>query len=216
MESACPRTIAASRLVILRAGSGRRALPGARPGRSAAKLTSSSGVFAIARRQAVTARLNGSVGASFDPVRNLLLEVVIFVVVPTKAGTHNHRLELVERLAASLYCEIPRYGSGLALAFAHLAGTTCSSRQRHVDRRFCQFCIEAALIEFGHQRPLQFVAFVEEGDAEGETDIAEDVGVPGPGDHRARAHHGRQIAIGEGVACEISEPHHLVDDVASL
>ena len=44
--------------------------PGARPGRSAANVTSSSGVFAIARRQAVTARLNGSVGASLAPVRN--------------------------------------------------------------------------------------------------------------------------------------------------
>src|ERR1700742_149874 len=77
MESAWPRTIAASRLVILRAGSGSRALPGARPGRSAANVTSSSGAFAIARKQEVTARLNGSVGASFDPVRNLVLDVVI-------------------------------------------------------------------------------------------------------------------------------------------
>src|SRR5580704_19333128 len=75
MESAWPRTIAASRLVILRAGSGSRALPGASPGRSAAKLASSSGARAMARRQEVTARLNGSVGASFDPVRNLLLDV---------------------------------------------------------------------------------------------------------------------------------------------
>src|SRR5258708_5760222 len=77
MESAWPRTIAASRLVILRAGSGSRALPGANPGRSAANVTSSSGFFAIARRQAVTARLNGSVGASFDPVRNFWFDVVI-------------------------------------------------------------------------------------------------------------------------------------------
>jgi hypothetical protein len=64
-------------LVILRAGSGSRALPGASPGRSAAKETSSSGAFAIARRHAVTERLNGSVGASLVPVRNLLLDVVI-------------------------------------------------------------------------------------------------------------------------------------------
>src|SRR3984957_2572317 len=69
--------MAASRLVILRAGSGSRALPGANPGRSAANVTSSSGALAIARRQAVTARLNGSVGASLDPVRNLVLDVVI-------------------------------------------------------------------------------------------------------------------------------------------
>jgi len=46
-------------------------------GALAANVTSSSGAFAIARKQAVTARLNGSVGASFDPVRNLVLDVVI-------------------------------------------------------------------------------------------------------------------------------------------
>src|ERR1700684_4409127 len=89
--------MAASRRVILRAGSGSRALPGDRPGRSAANVTSRSGVFAIARRQDVTARLYRSVGASFDPVRNLVFDVVIVAsvaspgVVPAKAGTHNHR-----------------------------------------------------------------------------------------------------------------------------
>ena len=76
MESAWPRTIAASRLVILRAGSGSRAFPGARPGRSAAKETSSSGVLAIAFRQEATERLNGSVGASLV-LRNLELEEVV-------------------------------------------------------------------------------------------------------------------------------------------
>src|SRR5580692_11248799 len=69
--------MAASRLVILRAGSGNRALPGERPGRSAANVTSSSGALAMARTHDVTARLNGSVGASLDPVRNLM-----FVVIP--------------------------------------------------------------------------------------------------------------------------------------
>src|ERR1700722_1271583 len=91
--------MAASRRVILRAGSGSRALPGDRPGRSAANVTSRSGAFAIARRQDVTARLKGSVGASFDPVRNLVFDVVIVAsvasprVVPAKAGTkltHRH------------------------------------------------------------------------------------------------------------------------------
>ena len=53
-----------------------RALPPARPGRSAAKATSSSGLPAIARRQPATARLNGSVGASFAAVLGLLLEVI--------------------------------------------------------------------------------------------------------------------------------------------
>src|SRR3954469_23886488 len=143
MESAWPRTIAASRLLILRAGSGNRALPGARPGRSAAKVTSSSGALAMARRQDVTARLNGSVGASLGPMRNLLLVVVIVAsphVVPAQAGTHNHRRSL------------------------HAQGRY--SGKRHVDRGLRQFGVEAALVELGNQRPLQFVALVEEGDAE--------------------------------------------------
>ena len=62
IESAWPRTIAASARDSLRGGSGSRALPPIRPGRSAAKATSSSGLRAIARRQPATARLNGSVG----------------------------------------------------------------------------------------------------------------------------------------------------------
>src|SRR4051812_5174526 len=115
MESACPRTIAASRLLILRAGSGSRALPGARPGRSAAQGTSSSGALAMARRQDVTARLNGSVGASLGPVRNLLLVVVIASsphVVPANAGTHNHRRSLLSSARApALHRNASAYGS---------------------------------------------------------------------------------------------------------
>ena len=41
-------------------------LQAARPGRSAAKLTSTPGFLAIARRQPATARLNGSAGDSFE------------------------------------------------------------------------------------------------------------------------------------------------------
>src|SRR5262245_14460924 len=44
------------------------------PGRSAAKPTSRSGFFAIARRQPVTARLNGSVGLSLALGFGLMLE----------------------------------------------------------------------------------------------------------------------------------------------
>ena len=51
--------------VSLRGGSGSRALPPTRPGRSAAKRNLELGLRAIARRQPVTARLNGSVGDSF-------------------------------------------------------------------------------------------------------------------------------------------------------
>src|SRR5215472_4472182 len=61
--------------------------------------------------------------------------------------------------------------------------------QRNVDRGLRKLGVEAALVELRHQRPLQFVALVEEGDAEGKSDIAENFGVFGPGDHRARAHY---------------------------
>ena len=74
MELAWPRTIAASGPVSLRGGSGRRALPPTMPGRSAAKETSSSGLRAIARRHPVTARLNGSVGDSFEGFLGLMFD----------------------------------------------------------------------------------------------------------------------------------------------
>ena len=77
MESAWPRTIAASALPSLRGGSGSRTLPPIRPGRSAAKETSSSGLRASARRQPVTARLNGSVGDSFADGLVLMLEAMV-------------------------------------------------------------------------------------------------------------------------------------------
>src|ERR1700757_5521099 len=110
--------MAASRRGFLRAGSGSRALSGARPGRSAANVTSSSGFLAIARRQAVTARLNGSVGASFDPVRNLVFDVVILI---------SPRVVLSPR-------GVPA-SAGMTLA------------HRPVDRGFRELNVEAALIE---------------------------------------------------------------------
>src|ERR1700744_3615829 len=59
--------------------------------------------------------------------------------------------------------------------------------QRNIDRGFRQLRVEAALIEFSHQRPFQFVALVEEGDTEGKAEIAENLGILRPGDHGARA-----------------------------
>src|SRR5262249_24147377 len=77
IESACPRTIAASVPLSFRGDSGRRALPPTIPGRSAAKATSSSGLRAIARRHPLTARLNGSVGESFDGFLGLMFDDII-------------------------------------------------------------------------------------------------------------------------------------------
>ena len=43
---------------------------------------------------------------------------------------------------------------------------------------------EGALVEFGHCGPLQLIALVQEGQPEGEADIAcENFGILGPGDH---------------------------------
>src|SRR5271154_5670166 len=148
LESAWPRRIPASRLLIRRGGSGRRTRACETIGFSAAKPTSRSGLPAIARRQAATARLKGSAGGS------LLLFFVVFEI------------------------DI--------------------SAQRYIHRRLRQVAAEAALIEFRHDRPLELVAFVDEGQAEGEADFAENLGVLRPGDHRARAHDGRDIAVDEG------------------
>src|SRR4030081_3738355 len=164
MEPRGPRTMPASRRVILRAGSGSRALPGARPGRSAANVTSSSGAFAIARRQAVTARLNGSVGASFDPVRNLMLDVVIAISPQV----------------------VPHLGSSPRTRGRRL-------RHRHVFRGSRELRVEAALIECSDQRAFQLVALVEEGDAEGKAYVGENPAFLRPVDHGAQAHHRGQI-----------------------
>src|SRR5215469_7127875 len=78
IASAWPRTIAASRSLSRRGGSGKRALPPTSPGRSEAKLTSRSPLPAIALRQIPTARLNGSVGASLVAPFGLMLDDMAF------------------------------------------------------------------------------------------------------------------------------------------
>src|ERR1700734_3509124 len=185
IESAWPRTIAASRSFKRRGGSGSRALPPTSPGRSEAKPTSKSPLPEIARRQTPTARLNGSVGASLALLFGLMFDDM-------------------QRLRPGEPVALPASGERRLL------------RERHVDRALRQFLAEAALIEFRHQRTLELVAFVDEGQPEGEADIAENLGVLRPGDHRARAHHGRNIAVDEGVAREIGDPHHFRDDLAAL
>src|SRR5437588_9447485 len=75
--------------------------------------------------------------------------------------------------------------------------TTFFSTQRHVHGRFRQFGAETAMVEFSHDRPLELVALVDEREPEGKTDILEDIDVLGPGDHRARAHDRREVAVHE-------------------
>ncbi len=81
---------------------------------------------------------------------------------------------------------------------------------------FRQLLAEAALIELGDDRPFELVALVDEGQPEGEADVLEDVGVLRPDDDGARAHHGREIAVDEGVAREVGDADHLVDDLAAV
>src|SRR5580698_1413849 len=50
-----------------------------------------------------------------------------------------------------------------------------ASAQSDVERALRQFLAKAALVELGDQGSLELVAFVEEGQAEGEADVLEDL-----------------------------------------
>src|SRR5262249_32328739 len=178
MASAWPRTMAASRSLSRRGGSGRRALPPTSPGRSEAELTSRSALPAIALRQIPTARLNGSAGASFAAPFGLMFDDMAW----SSPGLPKRRF----------------------------------SAQCDVHRAFRQFLTKATLVELGHQGPFQFVAFVDEGQPKGKADIVEDFRILGPDDDGARAHDRRDIAVHEGIAREVGDPHHFRDDVAAL
>ena len=88
--------------------------------------------------------------------------------------------------------------------------------EHDVGGAFLQLDAEGALIVLGHQRTLQLVALVEEGDAEGKGDITEDLGVFSPGDDGTRAHDGRQVAVDEGGAGQVGNAHHLRDGLAAV
>src|SRR3546814_3301718 len=76
---------------------------------------------------------------------------------------------------------------------------------------------EAALIVLGHDRPLDLVALVEEGQAEGELQVAaEDVSVLRPGDHGAGRHHGRDVAGHEAGPRQIGAGDYLRHLIALL
>src|SRR5690606_11265661 len=119
---------------------------------------------------------------------------------------------VTERLKASV--SEPFFGLLRVLSPGPAIGGLLSKHD--VGRAFRQVLAEGALIELGHHRPLQLVALVQEGQPESHADIAEDLGVLGPGDDRARAHHGRQVAVDEGRARHVRDAHHLVDDVLAL
>jgi hypothetical protein len=109
-------------------------------------------------------------------------------------GAHATRQRPPERLGvngATWLC------SGIVTASGH-----CSTRQAVALRTMLAALSfnstpNSPLIVLGHQRPLQLVALVEEGQAKRHGHIAEDFRVFRPGDHGARAHHRRQITIDE-------------------
>src|SRR5262249_47990650 len=152
MESAWPRTMAASLEVSLRGGSGRRALFPATPGRSAAKDISRSGLRAIARKHPVTARLKGSVGLSLTRLLPFRFDGIAWLSSDCAA-------RLIQKCAARRPCAGDR------------------SAQGDVDRGFRQLHSEAALIEFRNNRALKLVALVDECKPKRKADILEYLGV---------------------------------------
>src|SRR6185437_8237578 len=65
--------------------------------------------------------------------------------------------------------------------------------------------VEAALVVLRHRGPLGLVAFVEEGHAEGEADIAENARILRPCDDGARRHDGGDVAVDEAGAREVGQ-----------
>src|SRR3546814_15205757 len=91
-------------------------------------------------------------------------------------------------------------------SWAQAAAASCSGEPGlHAGLR--QLAAEAALVVLRHDRALDLVALVEEGNAEGEADVAENARVLGPRDHRARAHHRRDVAVDEAASGEVVERH---------
>src|SRR5690606_4946825 len=66
--------------------------------------------------------------------------------------------------------------------------TASRSHEGGAGGAFHEFLAEAALIVLGDDRPLGLVALVEEGNAEGEGDFAENLGVFRPGQHGTWRH----------------------------
>ena len=95
MESALPRRIATSCGVSRRGGSGRRALSPMSAGRSEAKVTSRSGLRAIAFMQPAMERFSGSAGASFfSPGLRFEMDIslpVIHLSSPRRRGSITRR-----------------------------------------------------------------------------------------------------------------------------
>lgn len=80
---------------------------------------------------------------------------------------------------------------------------------------FRQFLIETALEVLGDNRPLGFVALVQEGEAERAGQVVENLAVLGPGNYGAWRHQGRDIATGKPPAGQLGHGHHGRDPLES-
>src|SRR6187551_36647 len=77
------------------------------------------------------------------------------------------------------------------------------------------FC-EATLIQLCNQRAFRLIAAIQERQAEGVTNIAEDPCVLRPRDHGTRRHHRGNLAVDECGARQSRERNHLADGLASF
>src|SRR3990167_10316329 len=74
-----------------------------------------------------------------------------------------------------------------SIRFSIIAEPSRGSGHLHHQGALGEFHAEAALVHLRHEGAFKLVALVEEGHAEGVTEVAEDGEVLGPGDDRARA-----------------------------
>src|SRR5579859_3963282 len=165
----------------------------------------------MARTVAAVERLKTSAGVSLS---------FIWRSVP-RAGAERHPLPgpppsrgRGKIAAGSEQIPLPPCGGGSGRGLA--PPSRCRLNQRRLDAAFGQLAAEAALVVLGDRGALDLIALVEEGDPEGERDVVEDIGVLGPGDDRARRHHGRDVAVDEAGAGEIGERHHGADRALAL
>ena len=91
-----------------------------------------------------------------------------------------------------------------------------ASAQLNVGRGFRQFVAKAALIIFRHHRPFHLVTTVQEAEPEGKSQVIEDPRIIGPGDYRARRHHGGDVAVHEARAGQIGHRDQLLEQPAQL
>src|SRR5262249_9216276 len=117
---------------------------------------------------------------------------------------------------SSCLCAIARMAAPVTRrnSSSRLSREVISLHQRSAAAALLQVGPEAALVVLRHRRPLELIALVEEGQAESEGDVVEYPGIVGPGHHRARRHHGGDVAVDEAGAGKVRQPHHRIDGLA--